>query len=86
MATKRLPMRKIRDALRLVARGLSKREIAASLKAVKHFLDGSGKHFGCVMDVLAPLLVEELTAPQVKIIRLNVLSFHLSQSAFFSLA
>ncbi len=31
MATKRLPMRKIRDALRLEASGLSKRQIAASL-------------------------------------------------------
>ncbi len=31
MATKRLPMRKIRDALRLEASGLSRRQIAASL-------------------------------------------------------
>ena len=31
MATKRLPMRKIRDALRLEARDLSRRQIAASL-------------------------------------------------------
>ena len=31
MATKRLPMRKIRDALRLGASGLSRRRIAASL-------------------------------------------------------
>ncbi len=32
MATKRLPMRKIRDVLRLDAGGLSKRRIAASLR------------------------------------------------------
>ncbi len=31
MATERLPMRKIRDVLRLQASGLSKRQIAASL-------------------------------------------------------
>ena len=43
MATKRLPMRKIRDALRLDASGLSRRQIAASLiigrTAVRTYLD-----------------------------------------------
>ncbi len=43
MATKRLPMRKIRDALRLETSGLSRRQIAASLNigrtAVRTYLD-----------------------------------------------
>ena len=43
MATKRLPMRKIKDALRLEASGLTKRQIAASLSigrtAARTYLD-----------------------------------------------
>jgi hypothetical protein len=36
MAQQRLPMRKIRDVLRLTAAGLSKRQIAASLAGRQH--------------------------------------------------
>ena len=74
MATKRLPMRKIRDALRLEASGLSRRQIAASLNigrtAARTYIDrahGVGLSWPLPSDLSDDTLERLLFSPAVEI-------------------
>ena len=74
MATKRLPMRKTRDALRLEASGLSRRQIAASLSigrtAVRRYLDRAravGLSWPLPTDLGDEALERPLFPPRIKV-------------------